>query len=146
MDIDYLVVGLLLLSNTFYANGAVTGPLKVYVKSASDLPDKDGWMNKSDPYVKVVACKSDGTVTLPQSTHHVSGTHNPQFNDFLRFGEGTWSHFYIQAWDKDDNADDALTGSIRVDIVAGNAGTTLSTATSGPRITYVYYLSELIPH
>ena len=31
MDIDCLVVGLLLLSSTFYANGAVTGPLKVYV-------------------------------------------------------------------------------------------------------------------
>ena len=92
-------------------------------------------MNQSDPYVKVVAYKSDGTASSPQSTHHVSGTHNPQFYDFLRFGEGTWSHFYIQAWDKDDNADDALTSNIRVDIVAGNAGTTLSTGTSGPQIT-----------
>ena len=140
MNIDYFAIGLLLLSSTFYANGAITGLLKVQVRSASDLPDKDGLWNGSDPYVKVVAYMSDGTA-ISHTTYHISGTHDPKFNVFLTFGEGTWSHFYIQAWDKDDNADDALTDNFRVDIVAGDESRTMVTNRSGPRITYAYYLS-----
>ena len=56
MHIDTFAIGLLLLSNILlFASGNVTGPLKVSIKSASDLPDEDGWWNLSDPYVVVFA-------------------------------------------------------------------------------------------
>ena len=139
MHIDTFAIGILLLSSIFYANGDVTGPLKVLIKSASDLPDTDGWFNLPDPYVGVYAYRSDGT-SLKKSTDDISGNLDPVFNEELVFGPGTWSYFLMKVFDVDVHEDDIMIDEIRVDIVAGDAGKTQSTATSGPRVKYIYYI------
>ena len=69
MHIDTFAIGLLLFSSILYANGYVQGALKVTIKSASDLPDEDGWWNLSDPYVVVTAYMYGGTCSWkPQSS------------------------------------------------------------------------------
>jgi hypothetical protein len=132
-------IGLLLFSSILYANGYVQGALKVTIKSASDLPDEDGWWNLSDPYVVVTAYMYDGT-SEKEVTETVHGNLNPVFNEELAFEEASWSHFYIQAYDSDVGEDATLTDKTRVDIVASDSGKTQSTATSGPRVTYAYYI------
>ena len=70
----------------------------------------------------------------------VHGNLNPVFNEELAFEEASWSHFYIQAYDLDTGEDATLTDKTRVDIVASDSRKTQSTATSGPRVTYAYYI------
>ena len=81
--------------------------LRFFVRYGRGLPDKDGWLNKSDPYVEIIAYSSEGT-SIRRITSKKQGDQSPDWNQNLYFGTGTWKRFKIRVWDSDLNADDPL--------------------------------------
>ncbi len=61
---------------------------------------EDGLWNVRDPYVEVIAYNSDGK-RVRMTTAAKSGTLNPTWNKWLKFGTDTWKTFEIQVWDLD---------------------------------------------
>lgn len=74
--------------------------LVIKVKTATNLPDTDPWLNAPDPYVKISAYHSSGT--LHKQTSVKSGTQSPSWNEHLDFGVQHWRSFRVRIWD-DDN-------------------------------------------
>ena len=83
------------------------GNLQFFVRYGHDLPDEDSLWNESDPYVEIIAYNSEGT-SVRRITSSKGGNHNPNWNENLYFGTDAWKTFKIRVWDKDLNADDAL--------------------------------------
>lgn len=93
--------------------------LRFYVRYGRDLPDEDGWLNDSDPYVEIIAYDSDGT-SVRKTTSEKSGDESPDWNENLNFGTNTWKTFKIRVWDSDNNADDPLSSQQTVTISSGS--------------------------
>jgi hypothetical protein len=100
--------------NTYCANTACTqyvhydyklitpiyGTLQVKVRYARYLPDTDGSNNLPDPYVRIKARKTDGTV-VSKRTNDISGTTHPDWNEWLNMGCNTFFGFTVQIFDDD---------------------------------------------
>ena len=84
-----------------------TRSLRVYARYARNLRDRDGWLNKSDPYMEVIAVDVNGN-SLRRTTRHVQGNHNPNWNTSLYFGRRAWRYFRVRVYDADPGSDDAL--------------------------------------
>ena len=84
-----------------------TRNLRVYARYARNLRDRDGWWNKSDPYMEVIAVDVNGN-SLRRTTRHVQGNHNPNWNTSLYFGRRAWRYFRVRVYDADPGSDDAL--------------------------------------
>ena len=125
-----------------FVGGDITGNLKVHVVRAHYLPDTDPAWNDPDPYVKVVAYKSDGT-PVTMNTKIVNGETEPVFNQDLKFGQGTWTKLTIQAWDADAKYDDPMTDLKEYNVVPDLRGFTFWTSDVGPfgydPFIYFYY-------
>ena len=81
--------------------------LRVYARYARNLRDRDGWRNKSDPYMEVIAVDIYGN-SLRRTTRRVQGNHNPNWNTSLYFGRRAWRYFRIRIYDADLGSDDTL--------------------------------------
>ena len=81
--------------------------LRVYARYAHNLSDRDGWRNKSDPYVEVIAVDIYGN-SLRRTTSRVQGNHNPDWNTSLNFGRRAWRYFRVRVYDADFGSDDTL--------------------------------------
>ena len=81
--------------------------LRVYARYAHNLRDRDGWWNKSDPYMEVIAVDVNGN-SLRRTTRYVQGNHNPNWNTSLYFGRRAWRYFRVRVYDADPGSDDAL--------------------------------------
>ncbi len=88
-----------------------SGNLVVYARYGRNLPDKDGWWNKSDPYMEFIAVDRFGN-SRRLTTSVKSGTHNPNWYQSLNFGRRAWSYFRVRVYDSDNNADDAMSNSV----------------------------------
>ncbi|XP_064387793.1 uncharacterized protein LOC135335979 [Halichondria panicea] len=88
----------------------LSGNLVVYARYGRNLPDKDGWWNKSDPYMEFIAVDRFGN-SRKLTTSVKSGNHNPNWNQSLNFGRRAWSYFRVRVYDSDNNADDAMSSS-----------------------------------
>ena len=100
-----------MITKRSYAHTNPIGPgtLKVYIQSARNLRDSDWWFNLPDPYVQVTVVNTDGKIIV-MHTNKKQGTTNPDWNQVLDFGRGTfWPLLKIQIWDDDGaRADDPL--------------------------------------
>ena len=117
----------------------VPGDLKITVIKAYGLPNTDGGGNTADPYAKVTAYTLDGTGITTQ-TNTKDGTLSPVWNQVLSFGNGQWSHFYIEIWDEDGGfrgEDDSMTDNYRVDILTPCSE---NPEKLGNKIEYSYYI------
>ncbi len=84
-----------------------TGNLRVTANYARNLPDRDGWLNDSDPYMEVIATDVFGKCTTKR-TRYISGNLNPNWVQVLYFGTGAWTNIQVRVYDADNNSDDAL--------------------------------------
>lgn len=96
---------------------SLSGNLGIYARSGTNLPDSDGWLNNSDPYMQVTAVDEDGN-SVTKRTRYIQGNHNPVWNQWLQFGTRTWKKFTVRVYDDDYNADDLLCGEMTVDLTA----------------------------
>ena len=99
-----MIIGTVMTPNV---DGARVGDLKVTVKTGHNLQDRDGWRNKSDPYVELIAVDDSGKRDR-EITSTVQGNLNPTWNQQINFGYGTWKKILIRVYDADSNADDPL--------------------------------------
>lgn len=87
------------------------GRLEVFIRYARNLPDTDPWLNDPDPYVRISAY-DDSRRSTTLSTRHISGTENPTWNQWLRFGGRRWQYLDVSVWDEDGfltGSDDQMT-------------------------------------
>lgn len=84
-----------------------TGRLRIYARYGRNLPDEDGWLNKSDPYIEFIAVDVNGN-TVRKTTSKKGGTHNPTWNQWIDFGTNTWKTFKMKVYDSDVGSDDSL--------------------------------------
>ena len=97
-------------------SGKIPGELRFFVVRGQDLPDKDGWLNKSDPYVEFIVYRQDETYVRKTSSTK-GGTLDPQWYESVYFGFDRWIEFKIKVWDGDrGNADDPLSVQQTVNI------------------------------
>ena len=94
----------------YYLNERATRNLRVYARYAHNLSDRDGWFNKSDPYMEVTAVDVNGN-SLRRTTRYVQGNHNHNWNQYLYFGRRAWRYFRVRIYDDDPVSDDALSSS-----------------------------------
>ena len=123
----------------------LTGILSIQARNAVGLPDRDGWINLSDPYMQVVAIDVNGHRET-RKTRHITGTLNPVWNERIRFsGRRAWSRIEVTVYDHDLFNDDRLT---RTAIHTGimNLRSPFSTSTCsihgcGGRAYYIIYFT-----
>jgi len=56
----------------------------------------------------------DSRQSTTLSTRHISGTENPTWNQWLRFGGRRWQYLDVSVWDEDSfltGSDDRMTGT-----------------------------------
>ena len=100
-------------------SGKIPGELRFFVVRGQDLPDKDGWLNKSDPYVEFIVYRPDGSYVRKTSSTK-RGTQNPRWYESVYFSYGRWRKFKIRVWDSDKgNGDDPLSDQQTVAIRRG---------------------------
>jgi hypothetical protein len=107
-------------ANTLYncPKIGVTGVLVFNIKEGNSLPDTDPVGNDPDPYVKITAVDSSGN-KYSEETDSDGGEKSPTWNQHLSFNKHEWQFFRIQVWDKDSNADDAMSISETIVVTAG---------------------------
>ena len=103
------VIICLVISHSDDCHGAQQGNLKVKALYAENLEDRDGALNKSDPYMRVGAIDDNGYLTI-RTTSIKKGSHNPAWYETMDFGQGTWKYFEVRLFDSDSNEDDPLSG------------------------------------
>lgn len=88
----------------------ILSSLKIFVKRAWGLPDKDGGLvKKSDPYVRILAVKGSSlTDEVSRDTRSIKNDHDPDWNEYLYYGCGYWKFIEVTVWDKDSGKDDNL--------------------------------------
>jgi len=64
------------------------------------LPDSDGWLNLSDPYLEFIAYDTTGT-TISRNTTYKSNTLSPSWNETISLGSRNWSHLEVRVYDED---------------------------------------------
>ena len=85
------------------------GRLRVYVKYANGLPNRDGWPNQqSDAYVRVTARNFRTGTRRSFQTGHISNNNSPTWNTNLYFGLDAWYQFDLEVFDKDSPDGDDL--------------------------------------
>ncbi|CAI8053110.1 Zinc metalloproteinase nas-4 [Geodia barretti] len=75
------------------------GRLVIMVRNGKNLPDED-WHSNSDPYLRIVAHDQYGK-SLPMKTKTDWNDENPEWDQSIDFGVGTWTRFTVRVWDKD---------------------------------------------
>ena len=58
-------------------------------------------------YMEVIAEDADGN-TVRKRTRYIQGNANPDWNQWLYFGNRAWKKYKVRIYDDDDNADDPL--------------------------------------
>ena len=85
------------------------GVLSVLAQSGHYLPDTDGWLDLSDPYMEVTATDISGYRETHRS-RYIRGNLNPRWNQMLWFsGRRAWYKVEATVYDSDNNAPDRLT-------------------------------------
>ena len=115
--------------------------LTFWVIEGHYLPDKDGWWNKSDPYVYITFYSHDG-ISIRTTTSTQYETLFPFWNESFKLGIGEWKEFKIRAWDNDLGNDDPLSDQETVTF-SDNSHTDYLRCYRG-YIKYSYMLSPLI--
>ena len=83
--------------------------LRVHISHARRLPDTDGVLDLSDPFVIVVATDYYGYVERREVTRVRRDTINPLWNEWIEFGTREWQSLEISVRDKDrGNRNDLL--------------------------------------
>ena len=76
-------------ANRLYPCERLIGDFRIYAHYGRNLPDEDGWLNESDPYLEVIAYDADGNSVTRRSSYR-QGNLNPVWNQWLYFGIRTW--------------------------------------------------------
>ena len=122
-----------------YTNTPPLGSLKVNVRYATALPDKDGFLKKdSDPYVMVSAVT--GTSRHTKNTKVVKNSNDPTWNQKLWIGCKRWKYIDVSVWDSDNGGDEEL-----MPVMNFNVGTGKCSITHCNGDSRLYFDIELIP-
>ena len=79
----------------------IRGSLRVYIRYGSGLTNKDfSFEGTSDPYAQVEAYDHEGN-SKRLSTRIELNTLDPQWNEWLNFGEDSWSRVSVTIYDGD---------------------------------------------
>lgn len=87
----------------------IHGSLRVYIRGGSGLPNED-YRGISDPYTLVEAYTHDGN-SKSLTTRIELNTLDPQWNEWLNFGEDSWSRLSVTIYDDDGKRDHALSNT-----------------------------------
>ena len=77
--------------------------LQVYVRYGNGLSNGN-YYDSSDPYVLLVAYNNDGD-SKHLETRFEPNTLDPQWNEWLNFGEDSWSRLSVTVYDEDGYGD-----------------------------------------
>ena len=91
--------------NVYY--GVLYGSLKIYAHYGRGLPNEDFLLDKSDPYIAIVATDQSGN-SVTKTTSVINGNLNPTWNEWIVFDNRAWTQFSIAVYDSDYNSDDPL--------------------------------------
>lgn len=83
------------------------GRLNFTAQYGKNLPDRDGgWFQyQSDPYIRVVAIDHYGEQQV-LATRHIWNTHNPTWNQELRFEKRAWKEIIVRVFEYDRHSRD----------------------------------------
>ena len=89
----------------------VQGSLRVYIRYGSGLTNKDyNFEGTSDPYAQVEAYNHKGNWKRLK-TRIESNTLDPQWNEWLNFGEDSWSRVSVTIYDSDGHRSAVLSNT-----------------------------------
>ena len=74
----------------------IRGLLRVYIRRGHNLPNE----HARNAYASVEAYSHNSSSYVTLKTQIVKNTHNPQWNEWLDFGENTWSRICVTIYDK----------------------------------------------
>ena len=87
----------------------VQGSLRVYIRYGSGLINRD-YFDTSDPYAYLEAYDHEGNMKS-LSTRTELNTLDPQWNQWLNFGEDSWSRVSVTIYDDDDYRSDVMSNT-----------------------------------
>ena len=87
----------------------IRGSLRVYIRYGSGLTDLD-YHDASDPFAFVEAYDHEGN-SKSLSTRTELNTLDPQWNQWLNFGEDSWSRVSVTIYDDDDYRSDVMSNT-----------------------------------
>lgn len=93
------------------------GNLRVTARYGRNLPDEDGWLNDSDPYMEFIAIDHSGN-SVRMISGYKNGDLNPDWNQQFNFGRRAWREFKVRVYDSDNNADDPLSNQQTITLFA----------------------------
>ena len=114
------------------------GDLRFKARYARNLQDRDGWLNYSDPYMEIIAEDADGN-TVKKRTRYIQGNANPDWNQWLYFGNRAWKKYKVRIYDDDDNADDPLSSQYTRTVYWGSHTSERFDCYGGGHAVYDYY-------
>ena len=77
----------------------IRGLLRVYIRRGHNLPNND-YRHASNAYASVTAYNHNGSSYVTLNTQIVGNTRNPQWNEWLDFGENSWSRICVTIYDE----------------------------------------------
>ena len=117
------------------------GNLRFKARYARDLRDSDGWWNGSDSYMEIIAIDASGN-SVRKRTQYLNNDHDPDWNEWLNFGNGQWKKFKVRVYDEDYNADDALSSQYTRTVSWGSHTGERFDCYDGGHAVYDYYFDE----
>lgn len=82
-----------------------SGNLQVWAGYARNLPVT--WYNDCDPYMEIIATDVDGN-SITKYTSYFQSNLNPDWNEWVYFGKGSWKLIKVRVYDFDYYTSDAL--------------------------------------
>ena len=82
-----------------------SGNLRFRARYARNLPVT--WYYDCDPYMEIIAVDEEETA-VTKYTSYVQSNPNPDWNEWIEFGKGSWKFFQIRVYDIDYYTSDAL--------------------------------------
>ena len=113
-----------------------SGNLRFRARYARNLPVT--WYYDCDPYMEFVAIDGKGT-EVTQYTSYVESSTNPDWNEWLYFGKGSWKLFKVSVYDIDYYTSDALSDQYTWNAVYGSHINQAFYSYSGGYAVFDYY-------
>lgn len=113
-----------------------SGNLRFRARYARNLPIT--WYYDCDPYMEIIAVDGEGT-SVTKYTSYIQSNPNPNWNEWLNFGKGSWKLFKVRVYDIDYYTSDALSDQYAWNVVHGSHTNLAFYCYSGGYAVFDYY-------